>query len=110
MRVVPFLLCAFLLLTATAFAQTTTLSAQTSNNTAACAAAGSPSYCKAGWSGLSDSASGAYDPVPGNPDLVIPSGLQAARNLLFCFARPDSHLANSRFLAALGMTILGRVA
>jgi hypothetical protein len=66
MRVVPFLLCAFLLLTATAFAQTTTLSAQTSNNTAACAAAGSPSYCKAGWSGLSDSVSGAYDPVPGN--------------------------------------------
>ncbi len=58
--------CALVLLAATAFAQTTTLSAQTSNNTAACAAAGSPSYCQAAWSGMSDSSSGTYDPAPGN--------------------------------------------
>jgi hypothetical protein len=67
MRVVlSLLLCVLLVLSAAAVAQTTTLSAQTGNNTAACAAANSPSYCKAGWTGLSDSASGTYDPVPGN--------------------------------------------
>jgi hypothetical protein len=57
----------------------TSLSTQTANNTAACAAAGSPSYCQAGWAGLSDSTSGVYDPVPGNVSPVdihtlIPGG------------------------------------
>ncbi|MGE5206194.1 MAG: hypothetical protein ACM3PW_11290 [Chlamydiota bacterium] len=57
----------------------TSLSAQTANNTAACAAAGSPSYCQAKWVGLNDAASGMYDPPPGNVSTVdihtlIPGG------------------------------------
>lgn len=57
----------------------TSLSSQTANNTAACAAAGSPSYCHAKWVGLSDSTSGTYDPAPGRISTVdihslIPGG------------------------------------
>ena len=47
-------------------AQTTTYSAQTSNNTAACSSAGSPAYCQAGFTAMSDSASGVYNPAPAN--------------------------------------------
>jgi hypothetical protein len=49
-----------------AAAQTTTYAAETSNNTAACSAAASPSYCKGGFTPMSDSASGVYNPAPGN--------------------------------------------
>ncbi len=54
-----------LILPVWAIAQTT-LTNETSNNTSACAAAGSPSYCQAGFYGMSDSTSGMYDPPPGN--------------------------------------------
>jgi hypothetical protein len=46
--------------------QTTTLDQETGNNTAACSAAGTPSYCSAGFTPMSDSASGVYNPAPGN--------------------------------------------
>lgn len=59
-------LAAVILAAAGSAQTTTTLSQQTSNNTAACAAAGSPAYCQAGFSGLSDSTSGTYDPAPQN--------------------------------------------
>ncbi|HLK35015.1 MAG TPA: hypothetical protein VKT29_18095, partial [Terriglobales bacterium] len=69
-----FLSCAYPFATAA-----TTVKAQTANNTAACAAAGSPAYCQAAWVGLSDSTSGTYDPVPANVSTVnihtlIPGG------------------------------------
>lgn len=69
---------AFLLLLCPLSYPATTLSAQTANNTAACAA-GSPSYCQAGWVGLRDTTSGLYDALPGNVSLVnihtlIPGG------------------------------------
>src|SRR5690349_3188945 len=51
---------------ATAAAQSTTFSAQTSNNTAACTGAGSPSYCQAGFGGMNDSTSGVFNPAPSN--------------------------------------------
>lgn len=47
-------------------AQTTTLNKETSNNTAACSAAGSPSYCQGGFTGMTDSATGTFNPAPGN--------------------------------------------
>ena len=70
---------AFLLLLCPLAYSATSLTAQTSNNTAACATAGSPSYCQAKWVGLSDSNSGIYDLVPGNVSPVnihslIPGG------------------------------------
>jgi hypothetical protein len=43
----------------------TSLSSLTANNTAACSGANSPSYCKGGFVGLSDS-NGVFDPSPGN--------------------------------------------
>ncbi|HKW66686.1 MAG TPA: hypothetical protein VJP04_05315, partial [Terriglobales bacterium] len=57
----------------------TTLSSQTANNTAACAAAASPSYCQGKWVGVSDATSGTYDPLPANVSTVdihslIPGG------------------------------------
>jgi hypothetical protein len=57
----------------------TSLSGQTNNNTAACATAGSPSYCQGAWTGLRDSTSGLYDALPGNVSQVnihtlIPGG------------------------------------
>ena len=69
---------AFVLLCPLAYSATS-LSAQTANNTAACAATGSPSYCQAKWVGLSDSTSGTYDALPGNVSTVdiqslIPGG------------------------------------
>ena len=69
---------AFVLLCPFAYSATT-LSSQTANNTAACAAAASPSYCQAKWVGVSDSTSGTYDPLPGNVSTVdihslIPGG------------------------------------
>ncbi len=48
----------------------TTLTAQTANNTAACQSAGSPSYCQAGFTGMTDSATGTFNPAPGNVSLV----------------------------------------
>ena len=66
MRFVSF--ASLLVLTAaTLTAQTTTtLSSETSNNTAACSAAGSPSYCQAGFTAMTDSASGTFNPAPAN--------------------------------------------
>jgi hypothetical protein len=65
----------FLFATSGSFAQrSSSLSQQTANNTSACAAAGSPSYCQAGWAGMSDAASGIYDPVPGNVSSVNAHG------------------------------------
>jgi hypothetical protein len=47
-------------------AQTTTYSAESGNNTAACSAAGTPAYCKGGFTAMSTSGSGTYNPAPGN--------------------------------------------
>lgn len=67
MRILSAALLLFLAVTAWRVnAQTTSYSAETSNNTAACSAAGTPSYCQAGFTAMSDSASGVYNPVPGN--------------------------------------------
>lgn len=44
----------------------TTFAAETGNNTAACAVAGSPAYCEAGFAGMNDAASGMYNAPPGN--------------------------------------------
>jgi hypothetical protein len=57
-----------LLLFAALFTQaqtTTSLSQQTSNNTSGCASAGSPLYCQAGVSAMSD-ANGTFNAAPGN--------------------------------------------
>ena len=51
-------------------AQSTTLSALTTNNTAACSAVGAPGYCQAGFTGMSDPTSGAYNPAPANVSTV----------------------------------------
>jgi len=67
--IVPLLF--FSLLSSSAIGQTTTtLDAQMGNNTAACGAASSPSYCKAPMVGMSDSTSGTYDLAPGNVSKV----------------------------------------
>ena len=73
MRIVSRLLFAAVTLTGfTSFlaAQSTTLAAQTANNTAACQAAGTPSYCQAGFAGMTDSATGTFDPAPANVSVV----------------------------------------
>lgn len=44
----------------------TTLSAETSNNTSACSAVGTPSYCNGAFTGMSSSSSGSYNAAPGN--------------------------------------------
>src|SRR5436309_15168193 len=50
-----------------AFAQTTTHTAATANNTAACDGIASPgAYCSGPFSGLSSSTSGTYVPAPGH--------------------------------------------
>jgi hypothetical protein len=72
-------LSAFMLLLCPLAYSQTSLSAQTVNNTAGCAAAGSPSYCLAKWAGLSDSTSGTYDALASNVSMVdihslIPGG------------------------------------
>jgi hypothetical protein len=64
MRILPLLCC--LLWASAANAQTTTWSAITANNTAACASAGSPAYCQARFTGMSSETSGTYNPRPGN--------------------------------------------
>jgi hypothetical protein len=61
-----FTLLCFLSLSVLVNAQTTTWSAISGNNTAACSLAGSPSYCQAGFSGMSSSSSGTYNPQPAN--------------------------------------------
>lgn len=49
-----------------AFSQTTTsLAIETGNNTSACSAAGSPLYCQAGFTAMSDG-NGTFNPRPGN--------------------------------------------
>src|SRR5512146_993677 len=47
-------------------AQTSTYTAETSNNTAACSAASSPSYCQGGFTPMTSAGSGTYNPAPGN--------------------------------------------
>ncbi|MCU1310091.1 MAG: hypothetical protein JWO20_1216 [Candidatus Angelobacter sp.] len=56
-----------LLLSSNSFGQTqTTLDSLKGNNTSACGAANSPSYCQAPMVGMSDSTSGTYNLAPGN--------------------------------------------
>ncbi len=73
-----------------AAAQTTTYSNLTSNNTAACAAAGSPSYCQAGFNGMSDSTSGTYNAAPGNVSVATLQSLLYAGNstMMFTYLMP----------------------
>jgi hypothetical protein len=67
--IIPGFISVFLLLWCPLAYSSTTLLGQTSNNTAACVAAGSPAYCQAKWVGLSDS-SGIYDSLAGNVSTV----------------------------------------
>jgi hypothetical protein len=62
-----FLPLVFLITASAAFSQTTTtLDEQTKNNTAACSAANSPSYCQAAMGSMSSAGSGTYNAAPGN--------------------------------------------
>jgi hypothetical protein len=60
------LFCIASLFAVAASAQSTTLSQEMGNNTSACSATGTPSYCGAGFTAMSDSTSGVYNPGPGN--------------------------------------------
>ncbi len=68
----------------------TTLAAQTANNTAACQSAGSPSYCQAGFTGMTDSATGTFNPAPGNVSLVDVHDLlySGATTKMFTYYQP----------------------
>ncbi len=55
---------AILFVSALSFGQTTTLSVETSNNTAACSAV--TGYCQGAFAGMSDSSSGMFNAAPGN--------------------------------------------
>ncbi len=88
----PRFLLAFLVvcLSALMYGQTTTLSAQASNNTAACAAAGSPSYCQAGFNGMSDSTGNVYNAAPGHiSSMSLRSALYSGNNTdVFAYLMP----------------------
>ncbi len=58
---------AILFLSAPALAQTTTLSAETANNTSACSSVNG--YCQGVFTGMTDSASGTFNAAPGNTSL-----------------------------------------
>src|SRR5437868_1796853 len=86
--IVPLLF--FSLLSSNVIGQTTTLDAQTGNNTAACSAANSPSYCQAPMVGMSDPTSGTYNLAPGNVSKVdIHSMLyQGSTTKVFAYFEP----------------------
>ncbi|HYG98800.1 MAG TPA: hypothetical protein VD837_06680 [Terriglobales bacterium] len=66
MRAAVVLVVLPLLLVGDMLAQTTTLSKETSNNTAACSAGANPSHCQAAFTPMTSSASGTFNPAPGN--------------------------------------------
>ncbi len=84
----PFVLCLSLIATFSlgGFAQSTTLLQETGNNTAACSAAGTPSYCQAGFSAMSDSGSGTFNPAPGNVSTLDVHSLLYSGNTTRIFA------------------------
>lgn len=95
---VPALSLCLLLAAIPAVAQTTTHTAQTDNNTAACDGVGSPgAYCKGAFNGLSSAASGTYVPAPGHiSDVPLRNALYpGATTKLFVHFQPWFAVCNT---------------